>query len=73
MADPAQPMICPFCKARNDCQVHGKGPCWCADLNIPPDLLELVPSRMKNRTCICLTCLQDYQADPAAFILKVSG
>lgn len=48
---------CPLCKKPNLCQLHEPGGCWCAEIEIPPDLLESLPEEMKMKSCICRDCI----------------
>jgi hypothetical protein len=58
------PGKCPLCGAANHCQLCTadayKGPCWCARVQIPDELLAQVPAELKNRACICQTCVTNF-------------
>jgi len=58
------PALCPLCGRANDCQLCTtsayKGPCWCAALQIPDELLNRVPSEARNRACICRDCVTEF-------------
>lgn len=72
---------CPFCKADNRCgyekEKQGnnkhrlcKSQCWCMQLKIPQELLNLLPEEHKQPSCICQNCLENYHKAPAEFIKK---
>jgi hypothetical protein len=42
-------------------------PCWCNDVVIPEQLLELIPLAMKDKSCICLSCINLYKKDSSLF------
>jgi hypothetical protein len=59
MSDPAK---CPLCGQTNQCQLctdHAyKGPCWCAKVKISQELLDQIPTDLKNKACICKACVE---------------
>jgi hypothetical protein len=59
-----EPALCPLCGRQNDCQLcrvdSHKGPCWCANMTVPEELLALVAPELKNRACICRQCVADF-------------
>jgi hypothetical protein len=59
MSDPAN---CPICGEANQCQLCTdsayKGPCWCASVKIPAELLARVPAEDVNKSCICKRCIE---------------
>jgi len=59
--DPAR---CPLCGGDNDCLLCSatacQGRCWCAYEHIPAELLALVPEPLRNRACICRSCLENF-------------
>lgn len=61
---------CPLCGEPNDCQLCTtsayKGPCWCADVEIPEALLAQVPKDLKNRACICRSCVMKFHRSKAS-------
>jgi prepilin-type processing-associated H-X9-DG protein/prepilin-type N-terminal cleavage/methylation domain-containing protein len=64
MSNPPQffdPGRCPLCGGPNGCQLCSpaayKGPCWCAQVEIPGALLARVPENFRNRACICQKCV----------------
>ena len=58
------PELCPLCKRPSDCQLCGmachKGPCWCANVAIPGELLARVPMELRNKACICRRCIGEH-------------
>jgi hypothetical protein len=62
------PELCPLCDRENDCQLCGvdshKGPCWCASIPVPDELLARVVPELKNRACICQKCIGEYSQRP---------
>ncbi len=64
--------ICPFCKGKNNCMAHSKNPCWCNDIEIPAQLINLVPSHLKRKSCICLSCINAFKENPTNFKLAHS-
>ena len=67
---PCDPSACPLCGKANNCQlctpaVH-KGPCWCAQVEVPDELLALVPKNLQHRACICAGCIEKFHARKAA-------
>ncbi|HVU08237.1 MAG TPA: cysteine-rich CWC family protein [Verrucomicrobiae bacterium] len=59
------PEKCPLCGRPNDCQLCTnaayKGPCWCAQMEIPDALLARVPREFQNRNCLCRGCVVEFQ------------
>src|SRR6185312_9783397 len=55
---------CPLRDKPNNCQLctHAayKGPCWCARVKIPDELLAQVPPDLKNKACICFDCVMRF-------------
>jgi len=58
---------CPFCKGQNKCMAHTKSACWCNGIEIPTSLIDLVPQQLKRESCICLSCIEAYNANPDEF------
>ena len=52
---------CPLCGQANDCQLSStagwKGPCWCAKMEVPRELIAQIPVELRNRACICRDCI----------------
>ncbi|HTB82327.1 MAG TPA: cysteine-rich CWC family protein [Candidatus Sulfotelmatobacter sp.] len=68
------PAACPLCGGANACQrcspaVH-KGPCWCASVEIPAELLARVPENFRNRACICRSCVEEFHSQKNNFSLR---
>jgi len=55
---------CPLCGQPNDCQLCTvavyKGPCWCATVKIPEELIARIPFELQNRACICPACVMKF-------------
>ena len=62
---------CPLCGGRNACGVRCAQPCWCVSVNVPADLIELVPHAAKGKACICRACVLRYNENPAAFVALI--
>ena len=60
--------ICPLCHTSNKCMAHSKIPCWCNNVKIPQELLDLVPQEQKGKSCICLSCIYAFDDNPIEFI-----
>lgn len=58
--------VCPFCKNDNDCKVDDTA-CWCAATDISAQLIALLPSQLKDDSCICFACVNAFNRDPTAF------
>ncbi|MDP8268867.1 MAG: cysteine-rich CWC family protein [Candidatus Tenebribacter davisii] len=71
MADPIVEKICPICGKDNNCMVQCEEPCWCLKIEIPQELINLIPADKKNKACICLKCIQDFKKDSKKFIKKM--
>jgi hypothetical protein len=60
----SNPALCPLCGQPNACQLCTaaayKGPCWCATVSIPDELLARVPADQRNRACICKNCVTQF-------------
>ncbi len=63
---------CPLCSRPNDCQLCTvaayKGPCWCAKVKIPDELIAQVPADLRNKACICRTCVMKFHRSKAVGI-----
>ena len=66
MVEPINETICPFCRESNQCQAY-EADCWCNQVVIPQDLLDLVPQSRQRKACICRDCISAYQNDPMRF------
>jgi len=65
------PNQCPLCGGANECQLCSpttyKGPCWCAHEEFPAEFLARVPENLRNRACICRSCLKKYRREQDFF------
>jgi prepilin-type N-terminal cleavage/methylation domain-containing protein/prepilin-type processing-associated H-X9-DG protein len=61
------PACCPLCGGPNDCQLClpsvRSAPCWCRQEEFPAGLLACVPEPLRNRACICRSCLTQFRQD----------
>lgn len=66
------PAFCPLCGEANGCQLCSpaayKGPCWCVAVEVPAELLALVPEHSRNRACICAGCIAKFHARKSAHV-----
>ena len=58
---------CPFCKTDNACMVSSDQACWCMAVDVPVELIELLADELKNKQCICLSCIEAYKLDANDF------
>jgi uncharacterized protein DUF5522/cysteine-rich CWC protein len=67
LADFHNPNKCPLCGAANECQLCSpaayKGPCWCAQVKIPDELIAQVPLESRNKSCICRACVMKFHRE----------
>lgn len=68
MSDEVREKLCPFCANPNRCGVDLAGGCWCGGIEIPIEMIELLPER--GKACICIECVNTYIKDPHDFILN---
>ena len=71
------PGQCPLCGAANECQlcspaVH-KGPCWCAQVEMPDALLACVSENFRNRACICRPCVEKFRIEKRLATRRPTG
>jgi prepilin-type processing-associated H-X9-DG protein/prepilin-type N-terminal cleavage/methylation domain-containing protein len=63
------PGLCPLCGGPNDCLLCApgvaRGPCWCVGAGLPSELLARVPENLRNRACICRTCVEKFHLEKA--------
>ena len=61
------PSKCPLCGRPNECRLASPGapkiPCWCVEVEIPKALLARVPEALRNRACICRSCVGRFQLE----------
>jgi prepilin-type N-terminal cleavage/methylation domain-containing protein/prepilin-type processing-associated H-X9-DG protein len=64
------PAACPLCGGPNACQLCTsaayKGPCWCASVEIPRELLARVPEELHHRACLCRACVETFHQTETA-------
>ena len=60
-------MRCPFCDKDNRCGIAAPADCWCMQVEIPSELLELVPAESRGRACICGECVAAFNAGDGVF------
>ena len=65
--------ICPLCGKSNSCMAGTDEKCWCLDVKVAAELLELVSDDMKNKACICLNCITSFNKNPHEFKNKLSA
>jgi hypothetical protein len=65
--------ICPFCQTINNCMAHSVKPCWCRQVEIPQELLKLVPKDKKHKVCICLKCIEAFKDTPEEFLAGIDN
>lgn len=42
-------------------------PCWCNKAQVPQELIDLVPSELKRKSCICGQCIASFRQDSDKF------
>lgn len=63
------PKICPLCKKENACQVDiSNNSCWCNNIKVPKELIELVPKEYEHKACICKACIISYNKNKELFL-----
>jgi hypothetical protein len=63
----ASESTCPFCRKPNRCEADEPTPCWCNEVDVPQELLDLLPAYAKGKVCICRACIEAYHSDPTGF------
>lgn len=58
---------CPCCHKANNCMRSNAPHCWCYATNIPPELLALLPSDSREKSCICIECIAYFIDNAAGF------
>ncbi|MCB9616400.1 MAG: cysteine-rich CWC family protein [Sandaracinus sp.] len=54
---------CALCGAQNECGVAaGASHCWCFDVVIPASLLARIPEELRDRACVCPSCIEREKA-----------
>jgi hypothetical protein len=63
---------CPLCEGPNDCQLCTaaiyKGPCWCAKVKIPDELITQIPVESRNAACLCRACIMKFHHAQTALL-----
>jgi len=63
----SDPAVCPLCGGPNECRlcspVAAKGQCWCVQVDFPAELLARVPEDLRNRACVCRSCVEKFQLE----------
>lgn len=62
--------LCPFCKKENSCNINKAQSCWCKDVSIPSELVDLLPQQFKLKACICKECIKLFERNKQVFISK---
>ncbi|WP_428982791.1 cysteine-rich CWC family protein [Paraglaciecola aquimarina] len=62
--------ICPFCQNQNACNVASREGCWCFDIKVAKSMLDLVPDKKLNKSCICKECIQLFKYNPTEFLSR---
>jgi len=62
--------ICPLCHKSNGCMMHTSDHCWCVDVTVPQGLIDLVPLELQRQACICHSCIDKYNENPAGFVVN---
>jgi len=67
MVETINPKLCPLCAQDNacknvSCDDTSKLTCWCQnpEIKFPPQLLQQVPEKAKNKACICQSCAMEF-------------
>ncbi len=58
--------ICPICGEENKCHIiSGENPnsCWCMQTTVETDILENIPKKLRNISCICEECNLKYKKE----------
>ena len=72
MAEIINPTACPFCQQDNQCAVAKQHGCWCAKVEIPSELIKLIPEPLVNQSCICNACINHFINDRKGFLERQS-
>ncbi|WP_082957091.1 cysteine-rich CWC family protein [Vibrio sp. UCD-FRSSP16_30] len=70
MNDSINEQQCPFCQGVNSCQAKTDHQCWCINVQIPAQLLNLVPRHLQHKSCVCLSCIALFKDNPELFKAK---
>lgn len=61
---------CPLCGEANLCQASADR-CWCNDVNIPLQLIELIPQDQIGKSCLCRHCIEKFNSSPEHFLVEI--
>jgi hypothetical protein len=68
MAETLYTARCPLCGGPNGCALSrgamDPGPCWCARVSIPAELLARVPEDARGAACVCARCAGAAREEP---------
>ena len=64
---------CPLCGKDNNCMVDSENPCWCTNLEIPTQLIALLPLHLQGKSCICMSCVISCGEDATVKIDAISS
>ena len=65
------PNMCPLCGEENNCMANSAERCWCNDVTVPQALLDLVPVNLRDKACICRSCIKNFNDYTVEFIAKM--
>lgn len=71
MTEKINPNACPFCKQHNQCAVANQHGCWCNKVEVPTELIKLIPEALIDKSCICNACINHFIHDPQGFLNKI--
>lgn len=54
--------LCPLCGEENGCKKDSS--CWCHEIKIPKELLDMVDEDKRGKACICKSCVEKYLKKP---------
>jgi len=64
MTEAALSKCCPLCGKANTCQADtAPHNCWCLEVTVPQELIDKVPSNLRDKACICRVCIERYHQD----------
>ena len=61
------PKICPICGNENGCKAGTNEKCWCMNIIVPKELLNLIPLELQRKSCVCKKCIDEFVRDPNKF------
>ena len=73
MTEKINPTACPFCKQDNQCAVVNQQGCWCNKVEVPSELIKLIPEVLIGKSCICNTCINRFNNDPQGFLEQIKS